>query len=306
MNNLIWQIKSEFVPNVTLNIGKYTAIYNEYETVEEDLLNIINQYFKKRNSNKKDVSIIDISSQELVSNLMYESIIIDNYKIEDEHSLGSSSTLNKKIQRDFTDSIEGMGYLNSINTLLTDLLENINYNELPLNVKNFDLKQFVKLLSFEYELKEDYSKLITRIEQVLPLLIDELNKQHNNKVLLIYLYPEANLSPKEQMKLKKLLISLQVNIIVLTGSLHFMANEWHYNNYIRSGKQKLTSKFIEELLWNAPLDFKKVELEKSLNQFILTYQDKVEINPTISNYQIAQIMLFSSIDICRAIIFTTL
>ncbi|PNZ25330.1 hypothetical protein CD137_11045, partial [Staphylococcus petrasii] len=68
MEHIIWQIKSELVPKVNLNIGNYTAIYNEHETIEEDLLDIINQYFKKRNSNKNEVSIIDILNQEPVSN----------------------------------------------------------------------------------------------------------------------------------------------------------------------------------------------------------------------------------------------
>ncbi|MCJ1656835.1 hypothetical protein MT341_09590 [Staphylococcus sp. NRL 18/288] len=47
MEHIIWQVKSELVPKINLNIGNYTAIYNEHETIEEDLLDIINQYFKK-------------------------------------------------------------------------------------------------------------------------------------------------------------------------------------------------------------------------------------------------------------------
>lgn len=47
MTNLQWCIKTESLPTITLNIGKYTSIYNEYETIEEDLLNVINQYFKR-------------------------------------------------------------------------------------------------------------------------------------------------------------------------------------------------------------------------------------------------------------------
>ncbi|WP_317964142.1 hypothetical protein [Staphylococcus sp. NWU MK-S] len=297
MEHIIWQIKSEAVPTINLNIGQYTAIYNEFETIEEDILELIDQYFKKRNSNKNEVSIIECSNHELISNLEYESFIIDNNKIELEHSLGSTSILNKKLHRDFANHIESSGYLNSINQLLNDLLEMINYNELPLKIKSLDIKYFIKLLSFEYELKKDYTKLVNRIEQVLPLIVDELNRLYNNLLLLIYLYPEANLSPKEQIKLKKLLLTLDTNIIVLTGSLHFLSEEWKYNNYIRDGKQKNTSEFLEELEWNAPLDFDKKDLEESLNRFILTYQDKLELYPIISNYQIAQIMLFNAIDI---------
>lgn len=297
MEHIIWQIKSESVPTVNLNIGQYTDIYNEFETIEEDILELVDQYFKKRNSNKNEVSIIECTNHELISNLEYESFIIDNNKIELEHSLGATSVLNKKLQRDFANHIESSGYLNSINQLLNDLLEMINYNELPLQIKTLDIKYFIKLLSFEYEMKKDYTKLVNRIEQVLPLIVDELNKLHNNHLLLIYLYPEANLSPKEQIKLKELLLTLDANIIVLTGSLHFLSEEWKYNNYIRDGKQKNTSEFLEELEWNAPLNFDKSELEESLNRFILTYQDKLELNPIVSNYQIAQIMLFSAIDI---------
>ncbi|MCJ1656834.1 hypothetical protein MT341_09585 [Staphylococcus sp. NRL 18/288] len=232
-----------------------------------------------------------------MSNLEYESIIIDNNKIEEEHALSSSSILNKKIQRDYSNNIESSGYMNSMNILLTDLLELINHNNLPLKTKSFDIKQFIKLLDFEFELKKDYSKLITRIENILPLIVDELNIQFNNKLLLIYLYPEANLSPNEQIKLKSLLESLKIKIIVLTGSLHFMSGEWSFNNYIRNAEQKLTSEFIDKLVWHAPLNYQKKEIEESLNRFILTYHDKIEIVPTISNYQIAQIMLFNSIDL---------
>ncbi|SUM44772.1 Uncharacterised protein [Staphylococcus petrasii] len=297
MEHIIWQIKSELVPKVNLNIGNYTAIYNEHETIEEDLLDIINQYFKKRNSNKNEVSIIDILNQEPVSNLEYESIIIDNNKIEEEHALSSSSILNKKILRDYSNNIESSGYINSMNILLSDLLEIINHNNLPLKTKPFDIKQFIKLLKFEFELKKDYSKLITRIENILPLIVEELNIQFSNNLLLIYLYPEANLSPNEQIKLKSLLESLGIKIIVLTGSLHFMSKEWNFNNYIRNEEQKINNAFIDKLLWHAPLNYQRKELEESLNRFILTYHDKIEVEPTISNYQISQIMLFNSIDL---------
>ncbi|EFU83469.1 hypothetical protein [Staphylococcus lugdunensis] len=297
MTNLVWQIKYESLPNIELNIGKYTAIYNEYETIEEDLLTIVDGYFKRRNSNSKEVSIIDTLNQELVSHHLFESVIIDNNLIENEHLLGASSILNKKIQRDFVNNLESNGYLQSINSLLEDLLELLNYTDLPLRTKQFDIKQFVKMLKFEYDLKDDYTRLIVRIEQVLPLVIEELKKQHNNQLLLIYLYPEANLSPKEQIRLKQLLISLDVNIIVLTGSMHFLAQQWKNNNYIRYDKQKLTSNFIDRLVWDAPLNFEQLEIENSLNQFTLTYQDKIEVHPTISNYQIAPIMLFNAIDL---------
>lgn len=297
MTNLQWCIKTESLPIITLNIGKYTSIYNEYETIEEDLLNVINQYFKKRNSNKSHVTIAEMLNQEEISPLSYESIIIDNRAIDNEFLLSSNSIINKKLQRDFYENIESSSYIESINVLFEDLLNLINKTELPLKIKAFDIKQFIKLLSFEYSLNEDYSKLIVRIEQILPLLVEELNKQYGGKLLLIYLYPEANLSPKEQIRLKELIISLGIDIIVLTGSLHFLAEDWKYNNYIRCDNQKISSELVDNLLWNAPLNFERSEIEQSLNQFILAYQDKIEIKPIISNYQIAQIMLFSSIDL---------
>ena len=182
MTNLVWQIKSESLPNIELNIGKYTAIYNEYETIEEDLLTIVDGYFKRRNSNSKEVSIIDTLNQELVSHHLFESVIIDNNLIENEHILGAASILNKKIQRDFVNNLESNGYLQSINSLLEDLLELLNYTDLPLRTKQFDIKQFVKMLKFEYDLKDDYTRLIVRIEQVLPLVIEELK----NSIIINY------------------------------------------------------------------------------------------------------------------------
>src|SRR5699024_12618621 len=86
---------------------------------------------------------------------------------------------------------------------------------ISLTIKSFDLKLFIKLLSFKYDYSEDYARLITRLEQVVPLVVDEMDYQAKEKAFVIYLYPEAGLSIKEQIRFRKILNNLPVPIIVL-------------------------------------------------------------------------------------------
>lgn len=297
---MIWQIKSDTIDTIEINVNHYTAIYNEYETKEEEILEIINNYFQKRNSNKNEVTIFDTVNEEVVSNHLYQSFMLSHETIEKEHSLASSTIMAKKLNRLLIENVEVDSYLNSINELLSDLLAMVHC-DLPIVTKMFDHKSFIKQLEFKYHTLEDYSRLIVRLEQLLPLLVEELNRQTQNKTLLIYSYPEANLSPKEQIRFRNILKDLSADIIVLTNSAHFMSEDTKAMNYIRNGKQMLNYSFLKDLEWEAPLDYKSVDIKKSLEQFIKHYQDKVEINPTISNYKIADIMLFEPIDIYVAI-----
>ena len=46
MEPMRWKIKTDIIENVSLNIGEYSSIYDEYATQEEDILEIINCYFR--------------------------------------------------------------------------------------------------------------------------------------------------------------------------------------------------------------------------------------------------------------------
>ncbi|MCO4330610.1 hypothetical protein [Staphylococcus hyicus] len=296
MNEMIWDIKSNDINRVSLNIGHYTSIYNEHDTKEEDILQIINDYFQKRNSNKDEVVIFDAINQESISHSAYQSWMINHEMIEKEHGLASNAILTKKILRNIGNHIESESYFNSIHALHEDVLL-LAKNELPICLKKFDYKSFLKLLEFQYEPGDDYDRLIVRLEKILPILVEEMNALSNQKTLLIYCYPEANLSPKEQIRFRKCLENLGIPIIVLTGSMHFISDKIENNNYLRNGKQMLTSSFINQLCWNAPLNFDETDIQNSLNNFIQLYQEKLELSPTITNYRLGDIMLFDSIDL---------
>ena len=296
MYEMTWEIKCEDFENVTLNIGQYTCIYNEHDTKEEDILKVIHHYFQKRNSNKNEVIIYDTQNQETVSHASYQCWTLNHEIIEKEHALATNAILTKKILRKLGNHLEMESYFNSINALHEDVLATVQ-EELPLCVKRFDYKAFLKLLEFQYEVCEDYDRLIVRLEKLLPLLIEEMNALSNQRTLLIYQYPEANLSPKEQQRFRKCLENLGVPIIVLTGSTHFLSSKLTNNNYLRKGQQMLTKAFLHHLVWNAPLNFDENQIKHSLNAFIQLYQEKVELTPVISNYRLADIMLFDTIDL---------
>src|SRR5699024_12769377 len=136
---------------------------------------------------------------------------------------------------------------------------NLLEKDMNLTVKRFDHKQFLKQLTFEYDFTIDYSRLINRLTGVLPLLIDEMNKQSNNNTLLIYMYPESRLSPREQVEFSKLLKSLNVTVIVLTDSTIFFSDDMNTINYMRFGEQVITSELVSDMYWDSPLDFSREE-----------------------------------------------
>lgn len=292
-NQLIWEVRNS-EKTVQINVGEYTSFIDDHEEQEEELLDNIHQYFQKRSN--KTITILDKLTGEIVDSNEYRSFIINHYDVDNEHQLGSSGLLNKKLQRDLLNNMETDGYLNSINVLMEDFLELLE-KDMPLKVKRYDHKQFIKQLSFEFDYTIDYSRLINRLIEIIPLLVDEMNTQSINKTLLIYLYPESNLSPKEQLMLNELLRSLNIRLFVLTDSSIFFSKDLDHLNYLRDGKQVINNKLITELHWNSPLDYQIEELKVALRKIMENYSSKFELDPVISNYRLADIVLFEPIDL---------
>jgi len=293
-NQIVWEVRNAEKNTVSLNIGKYTSIIDDHHEHEEEMLHDLNLYFQKRAS--KDITIKENVTGEIVDSKEFTAFVVDHISIDAEHQLAASGLLNKKLQRDLLNNLETEGYLNSINILMDDFL-NLLEKDMPLTVKRFDHKQFLKQLTFEYDFTIDYSRLINRLTGVLPLLIDEMNKQSNNNTLLIYMYPESRLSPREQVEFSKLLKSLNVTVIVLTDSTIFFSDDMNTINYMRFGEQVITSELVSDMYWDSPLDFSREEIKTSLLKLINNYSNKFELKPVISNYKISDIVLFDSIDI---------
>lgn len=292
-NQIIWEVRSPD-STVFLNVGKYTSIIDDHDEHEEELLANIDSYFQKRTN--KNITIKDHLTGEIIEPNEYISYIITHNTVDEEHKLGATGLLNKKLQRDLLNNLETEGYLNSINILMEDFL-NLLEKDMPLKVKRFDHKQFIKQLTFEYDYTIDYSRLINRLFEIIPLLVDEMNTQSNNKTLLIYLYPESNLSPKEQMQLNQLLRNLNIHVVVLTDSPIFFSEELDTINYMRFGSQVVSTDLISDMYWDSPLDYSRDSIKKSLEMVIKNYSSKFEVEPTISNHEVSEIILFNALDV---------
>ncbi|ARJ51068.1 hypothetical protein [Staphylococcus lutrae] len=296
MEKIVWELKSEGLHSIELNIENYTSIYNEFDTREEDILQTIYGYFQKRASNKAYVTIIDKADGEVIPSQRYQCWLVNHEFIEKEFELAQTSLLNKKIVRQLKENYEIESYLHTMNVLLEDLVQFVDHG-LPIKPKPFDYKAFSKHLQFKFDDHVDYYRLINRLERMLPLIVEEMEQISNHRTLLIYTYPEANLSPKEQIQFRKCLESLNIPVITLTGSAHFLSRNLMGMNYIRRDRQLINMRWLNQLVWDAPMNYEMDEIMVSLKRFIHLYQDKLEMTPLISNHRLADIMLFDPIDI---------
>lgn len=299
----VWKITDSVLGNINFNFGGYTAIYNVEDTREEHIIDTLHRYFQPRGKEKDSIKIYDSTNDIKVSSNHYQAFIIENKSIHEEIDISSKSYTNKILSRRLKDNREADGYLMTINTLVEDLLVQVRGN-LPLEAKQFTYSLLTKLIEYKYEANKEYENLITQIEYLLPLIMEEIIQQSKGKALIIYKYPEAYLSPKEQIRLKKLFDNFtNIPIIVLTESQYFLSNRLLGNNYYRNYNQMISYSLIEELVWNAPLNFSEENLVNSLQKVIYSYVDKLEVSPTISNYNLTAVVLFDSIDIYTCFMF---
>lgn len=295
-----WEIKSERLGSLTLNVGETTVIFDEHNTQEETYLYALDGYFKSRGSNDKVVSVLDVNNGELIPSNKYVAYIYDNSTLDGEHKLAASSLLSKKVLRESTQSLESEPYINSINVLVEDLLSVLNL-ELPLTNNKFDLKAFIKLLEFSVDEEQNY--LYNRLRIVLPKVIQEMMDLAKREIILIYLYPESGLSSNEQIEYRKFLDTLPLKKFILTSSPHFIATNLFENNWIVKGEQIITEKLIEDMYWECPLNYSKEDITNSLFKIFKYYLPKLETNPRITNHELCDIILFDPLDIYTLVFF---
>lgn len=299
-----WMIHIGDEERVEMNTSNYCVVYDVHNTKEESILSAIHDYFQPRSKVKDAVGIYDqLNEYEKLPTQMYQAFTISNQNIVEEKKLGSKSLLKSHIKRSLLNNIETDGYLTTLNSLVEDLLNLTNF-DLPLKSKRISHDLFTKFIEIDFlQLKAiddiDYKKLIHQIELLLPVILDEIYAISQGKAILIYQFPEAYLSAKEQKILKKVLTKCanQIMVIVHTESKYFLSESLFSNNYFFNGRQKITNEFIEDLEWNSPLNYSRLELESSFKRMLYRYIDRFEIEPVISNYQLSDIMLFEAIDI---------
>jgi hypothetical protein len=284
-----------------LNVASYSALFVNSTTNEEYVIRPILNYFKTKNS-LKDVIIKDILQDfEEITPHSYFSIELSNYLLEDEIQLGSKSMLKSYIKNEMLNYLETDSYLFTINTLIKDIVKEA-VEDLPLKVKDIDIDTILKSISFGDDFLEksvEIRKEIIQTQKFIPLINEYFKKRYNKSLLVVYKFPEMNLSPKEQLILKDILIELgnETHTIVVTSSRLFLSNKYEGNNYFNKGNQLFTEELLNNLEWDCPTTYSKEELKESLMYIIANFIDRFELNPTISNYKNADIILFKSVDI---------
>ncbi|QDI92236.1 hypothetical protein EPH95_14425 [Salicibibacter halophilus] len=295
-----WKVRSENV-DLDLNIANYCCIFDNHSFNEKELLELLVGYFQPRSKVKDLISIKEIDND-------YEDVTAHNYQFHSlstvnllaETQLGSKSLLKKKLRQDFLNELEFSGYLQTINSLIEDVVQLVD-TDLPIQPKNLDVDGLIKLLDVDFGLNEsqDYSIIFHQLQLLLPMITETILKTSKVQPLVIYYYPEHMLGPRQQVHFKKLLDKCtdKMKIIVLTKSRYFLSDNLLNNNLIIDSKQRITNEFFEDMEWNAPLDFKKEELEYTFSKIFNTYVVHLETYPTISNYQIADIQVNRGIEL---------
>ncbi len=247
------------------------------------------------------VSVLDMDNDfENVNAHHFQFYGLSNNDLLTETQLGSKSILKQKIKNDFFEELEFDGYIETINNLIEDLIELVN-TDLPIQHKKFDIEALIKLLSVDFltEGESDYEFVYNRLLKVLPLVTNTILKISKGKPLLVYFYPEHQLSPRQQVKFKEMLVqySKKLPVVVLSKSRYFLSDRLFSNNLIMNGKQFLMNNFLDDIEWNAPLNYSREELELTFSEVFKKYAVNFETYPIISNYKIADIQVFNDIQL---------
>lgn len=296
----IWEVKTAEY-QFELNIGKYACIFDNFVENEVQIMDDMLELFQPRSKVKDEIRVLDLSENETeLTHHDFQAFKISNEKLLEEINLGAKSSLKSRIKNDFSQHLETDGYLMTINTLVNDLLQEVD-SDLPLRSKRFTLDLFLKLVTIDFDDMEEkqYEIIYQQLKLILPEIGKEIKNSSRTTPIILYYYPENFLSPREQVYYKTLLdeISEEISIIVLTKSKYFLENDIYANNFLLKDKQLFTKRYIEDLEWEAPVDYSLEDLKSSLSNLFKKHIWQLETFPVISNYQDADIVLFKSIDL---------
>ncbi|SDC31037.1 hypothetical protein SAMN05421734_106109 [Pelagirhabdus alkalitolerans] len=296
-----WHIREEQL-QYDLNINGYSSIYTNSTTDEYSLLDNLLQYFQPRSKLKDNLKVYDIDEEyEELSTKHYQIIHLSNEQVIEELKLGSKALLKSKIKNELKQDVEAEGYLNTINSLLDDLVERVPL-DLPLRTNPFNFDSLMKLISINMEDETDETScniVLRQNNKILPILTDHIKETVSTPTIIYFTYPENYLSPGEQKEMRELLnhLSADVPIIVLTKSKLFLSSQYRGLNYFSRNQQLFNQQLINDMEWEAPTIYEQDELIESLVKIVHKYIDLIEIYPLVSNYQDADIHLFKSIDL---------
>ncbi|SDK46883.1 hypothetical protein [Sediminibacillus albus] len=284
-----------------LNIGKYSSLFVNYTTNERALIQPLIDFFQPRSKGKNDVRVYDIVNEyEELASSRYHALMFTNDILLEETKLGSKSLLKGQVKQNLLNNVEADGYINNINVLIEDLIEQ-SISELPVRPRLLTYDSLIKLL--EIDLGSDMLGETNHFMHQNKLLLPILNKYLVNNLkqpgIVFFFYPETYLSPKEQTEMHQLLqiFSENIPVFVITKSKQFLSDELIGMNYFIRNNQIFTNEFIEELEWNSPVNYDFSDLENRAVTLFHRFADVLELNPTISNYTDADVVLFTSIDL---------
>lgn len=284
-----------------LNINNYSSLFVNYTTDERSLIESVIDYFQPKSKKDSNVSLMDLNNDyEEIPSSRFTAITLSNDLLLNESKLGSKSFLKGKLKQDLLNNVEADGYINNINVLLEDLVEQ-SIPEIPVRPKLLTYDSIIKLLEVDLgtSMVNETNQIIHQNKLLLPILNRYLKENLKRPGIVFYFYPETYLSPREQKQMSKLLhmFSASMPVMVITKSKHFLADDVSGLNYFIRNKQVFNQDFIEELEWNCPLNFDYKELQESLMTILKKHIDVLEINPSLSNYTDADIILFRPIDL---------
>ncbi|MDC3425732.1 hypothetical protein NC797_14590 [Aquibacillus sp. 3ASR75-11] len=299
--NMKWLVNTE---NNTyqINLSTYSSLFIDYSTNLDSIIDPILQYFQSKSKLKNSIVIKDIlQDYDEINYRDYLAIKLSNQIMSEETTLGSKTLMKDQIKMQLINNIETDGYMLTINTLLQDLL-GTGIDNLPIKTKPLTVDSIMKLIELDINLENssnESNKVLNQNKILLPIIKSYLINKYKSPLLLFFVFPEDLLSPREQLEMKELLMSIteQINVFVITKSNSFLSDEFDGNNYYKNGRQLITKELIHDLEWESPLPFTQDELKLSFLFIMRKYIELIELSPTVSNYKQSDVILFKSIDL---------
>ncbi|WP_079708831.1 hypothetical protein [Paraliobacillus ryukyuensis] len=283
-----------------INISQYSSLFVNHTTDERSLIQPIIEYFQPRSKMKNELKVIDLENDEELSTARFQAITFSNDLLLEETKLGSKSLLKGQVKQSFLNNVEADGYINNINILLEDLVDN-SIAELPVKPKLLTYDSIIKLLEIDMgqNMVGETNQFIYQNKLLLPILGRHLRNNLKQPGIIYFFYPETYLSPKEQIEMYELLqiFSETIPVFVITKSKQFLTKQMSGMNYFIKNKQMFNPKFIEDLEWNCPVNFEYEDLQQSVMNILFKYADVLELEPELSNFTDADVILFQSIDL---------